>query len=96
ILSSLLALPYPIITRYLIDDVILNRQVHLLVGAALLLAGIKLGEKLAAAFQQFYFANFEQAVMLDVQHDLFDRACRDCVGFFPAPWFTSSASPCGL
>jgi len=45
ILTSLLSFPQPLITRYLIDHVILSRQLALLAGAILLLIGITLTEK---------------------------------------------------
>src|SRR5512137_689732 len=41
LLTSLLAFPGPMITRYLIDKVILGKQLPLLLGVILLLAGIK-------------------------------------------------------
>ncbi|MFO7685064.1 MAG: hypothetical protein R6V60_03135, partial [Desulfobacterales bacterium] len=41
LLTSLLSFPGPLITRYLVDKVILGKQLSLLLGAILLLAGIK-------------------------------------------------------
>jgi len=80
--SSLLDFPQPLITRYLIDDVILGRQLSLLAGAVLLLAGVKVLEMLASLLERFYFARFEQEVLLDIQHDLLDRALRFPKSFF--------------
>ena len=51
--TSLLSFPQPLITRYLVDDVILGRNLGLLAGAVLLLAGVKGVEMLAGALQQF-------------------------------------------
>ena len=82
ILASLLTFPLPIITRYIIDDVILARQLALLAGAILLLVVIVLGEKLTTLLQQFYFARFEQRVALDIQHDLIERALHLPKAFF--------------
>ncbi|UCG64404.1 MAG: ABC transporter ATP-binding protein [Deltaproteobacteria bacterium] len=82
ILASLLAFPQPIITRYIVDDVILARQLALLAGAILLLVVIVLGEKLTTLLQQFYFARFEQRVTLDIQHDLIERALHLPKAFF--------------
>jgi len=73
---------HPLITRYLIDDVILGRQLSLLAGAVLLLAAIKVLEMLANLLRRFYFARFEQGVLLDIQHDLLDRALRFPKSFF--------------
>lgn len=80
--NSLLGLPQPLITRYLIDDVILGRQLGLLAGAILLLVGVKVLGMLTGLLQQFYFARFEQEVILDIQHDLLDRTLRFPMSFF--------------
>jgi ABC-type bacteriocin/lantibiotic exporter with double-glycine peptidase domain len=76
LLTSLLGFPQPLINRYLIDKVILGRQLALLAGAILLLIGITLAEKLTSLLQEFYFARFEQEVIRDIQHGLLDRALR--------------------
>jgi subfamily B ATP-binding cassette protein MsbA len=80
--SALLGFPQPLINRYLIDDVILGRQLSLLAGAVLLLAGIKVLEMLANLLRRFYFTRFEQGVLLDIQHDLLDRVLRFPKSFF--------------
>ncbi len=83
--SSLLGLPQPLITRYLIDDVILARPagaVGLLAGAVLVLALLKALGMLSGALQQFYFARFEQEIILDIQRDLLDHTLRLPQSFF--------------
>jgi len=80
--SALLGFPQPLINRYLIDDVILGRQLSLLAGTVLLLAGIKVLEMLANLLRRFYFTHFEQGVLLDIQHDLLDRVLRFPKSFF--------------
>jgi ABC-type multidrug transport system fused ATPase/permease subunit len=82
LLTTLLGLPQPLVTRYLVDDVILKRQVGLLAGAILLLVGIKALGKLAGLFERFYFTRLEQEVLLDIQRDLLDRALRFPKAFF--------------
>lgn len=82
--TSLLSFPQPLITRYLVDDVILGRQLALLAGAILLLIGIALSEKLLSLLHQFYFSRFEQELILDIQQDLLDRALRFPKSFFDA------------
>ena len=82
IVSTLLAFPQPLITRYIIDDVILARQLALLAGAILLLIIVVLGEKLASVLEQFYLARFEQQVTLDIQHDLIERTLHLPKAFF--------------
>jgi ABC-type multidrug transport system fused ATPase/permease subunit len=80
--SSLLAMPQPLIMRYLVDDVILSRQLELLAIAIILLVSFSLGEKLTGLLQQYYFARFEQEVTLDIQEDLFNHVLRLPKGFF--------------
>jgi len=82
IFTTLFAFPQPLIMRYIVDDVILGRQLGLLAGAILLLIGISLAEKLTGLLEEFYFARFEQGVTLDIQHDLMDRALRFPKSFF--------------
>jgi ABC-type multidrug transport system fused ATPase/permease subunit len=80
--TTLLGFPQPLITRYLVDNVILAHRLDLLAGVVLLLAGMKLAGMLASLLQQFYFARFQQEVLLDIQHDLLDRTLRFPKSFF--------------
>ncbi len=80
--ASLFAFPPPLITRYLVDDVILGRQSGLLTGAILLLVGCLVAEKIARLLEDFYFAHFEQQITLDIQQDLFDRVLHFPKSFF--------------
>jgi ABC-type bacteriocin/lantibiotic exporter with double-glycine peptidase domain len=82
LLTSLLGFPQPLITRYIVDDVILSRRVELLAGAMLLLIGIVLAEKLMRLLENFYFARFEQRITLDLQQDLVERVLRFPKSFF--------------
>jgi ABC-type multidrug transport system fused ATPase/permease subunit len=82
LVGSLLSLPVPLITRYLIDDVILGRQLSLLWGTVLALAAVKGLGMLADLLQRFYFTRFEQQVLLDIQHELLDRTLRFPKSFF--------------
>jgi ABC-type bacteriocin/lantibiotic exporter with double-glycine peptidase domain len=82
LITSLLGFPQPLITRYIIDDVILSRRIELLAGAILLLIGIVLAEKLMRLLEDFYFARFEQRVTLDLQQDLAERVLRFPKSFF--------------
>jgi ABC-type multidrug transport system fused ATPase/permease subunit len=82
ILSSLLLYPQPLITRYLIDEVILARRLDKLWLALLLLGGVKVLGMGFGMIQQFYFTRFEQAVILDVQSDLFERLLHFPKSFF--------------
>jgi len=80
--ATLCAFPPPLITRYLVDNVILGRQVGLLTGAILLLIGCLVAEKLARLLEDFYFARFEQSITLDIQQDLIDRVLHFPKSFF--------------
>ncbi|MEJ2429283.1 MAG: ABC transporter ATP-binding protein [Deltaproteobacteria bacterium] len=80
--TSVLGFPQPLIMRYLVDDVILSRQLGLMAVAILLLAGVLLAEKLTGLWQQFYFARFEQEVTLDIQQDLFSHVLSFPKAFF--------------
>jgi subfamily B ATP-binding cassette protein MsbA len=82
LLTSLLAFPGPLITRYLIDKVILGKQLSLLLGVILLLAGIKAAGVLFGILQQYFFTRFEQEVLFDIQQALFDRTLRLPKSFF--------------
>jgi ABC-type multidrug transport system fused ATPase/permease subunit len=82
LLTSLLAFPGPLITRFLIDKVILGKQLRLLLGVILLLAAIKVASIVASSLQQYYFTRFEQEVLLDIQQVLFDRTLRLPKAFF--------------
>ncbi len=85
LIASICSFPAPLITRYLVDEVILNRQLGLLAGAVLLLIGFLVAEKLARMLEAFYFARFEQRITLDIQQDLVDRVLR-----FPKTFFDNN------
>jgi ABC-type bacteriocin/lantibiotic exporter with double-glycine peptidase domain len=82
IFTTLFTFPQPLIMRYVVDDVILGRQLAFLAGAVLLLASLFLAEKLTGLLQEFYFTRFEQEVTLDIQRDLFERTLCFPKSFF--------------
>ena len=82
LLTSLLSFPGPMITRFLIDKVILGKQLQLLLGVILLLAAIKIANILFGILQQYYFTRFEQEVLLEIQQVLFERTLRLPKAFF--------------
>jgi ATP-binding cassette, subfamily B, bacterial MsbA len=82
LLTSLLAFPGPLITRFLIDKVILGKQLSLLLGVIALLAGIKIAGIILGILQQYFFTRFEQEVLFDIQRSLFDRTLRMPKSFF--------------
>jgi ABC-type multidrug transport system fused ATPase/permease subunit len=80
--ATLFGFAPPLITRYLVDDVILGRQVGLLTGAIGLLIGCLLAEKLARLLEDFYFARLEQNITLDIQNDLIELVLQLPKSFF--------------
>ena len=82
LLTALLGFPFPLLTRYLVDEVILERRLALLVGVVLLMAGFKATELLAGQLQRFYFTRFEQDVLLDLQSSLLERTLSLPKSFF--------------
>lgn len=82
IAAALLAFPSPLITRYLVDDVILKGQIEFLLGAIVLLIIVLVAEKLARVLEEFYFARLEQRITLDIHQDLIARVLRLPKAFF--------------
>jgi ABC-type multidrug transport system fused ATPase/permease subunit len=82
LMTTLLAFPQPLITRFLIDDAILGQRLDLLAVALLLLVGINVLNMAAGILQQYYFARFEQEIILDIQQDLLSRTLRFPKSFF--------------
>jgi ABC-type multidrug transport system fused ATPase/permease subunit len=82
LVNSLLNFPQPLITRYLIDDVILGRKLDQLVIVILLIGGIAITGMLIGAVQSYYFTRFEQAVILDIQQNLISRTLHLPKAFF--------------
>ncbi len=80
--STCLAFPPPLITRYIVDDIVLGHQLRLLAGALLLLIGCLIFEKLTRLFEDYHFARFEQRITFDIQQDLIDRVLE-----LPKPFF---------
>jgi ABC-type bacteriocin/lantibiotic exporter with double-glycine peptidase domain len=74
--AALLAFPAPLITRYLVDDVILARRLELLLEGLVLLIGILVIEKTLRFIETLYFARLEQAITLEIQNDLIARVLR--------------------
>jgi len=76
LVTTILAFPQPLITRYLIDHVILGKQLNQLFIVVLLIVLVKGFSMLAGPLQQYYFTRFEQDVMVDLQSDLVARTLR--------------------
>jgi ABC-type bacteriocin/lantibiotic exporter with double-glycine peptidase domain len=84
LLTSLLSFPQPLIVRFLVDKVMLGRQLNQLAIALILLAAITLVEKLLSLLQEFYITRFEQTVIVDIQEKLFGHCLSLPKSFFDA------------
>lgn len=73
LLSTLVGFAPPLVTRHLVDEVILGRQMGLLAVAVLLLVACLAAEKLLRLVEDFCFARFEQRMQRDIQGDLLAR-----------------------
>ncbi len=82
ILTSLLTYPQPLIMRYLIDNVILARQLEKLWLPLVLLAAVKLLSMGVGSLLGFFLTRFQQDVTLDLQSDLFERLLHFPKSFF--------------
>ncbi len=87
ITGSLLTLPRPLFTKFIIDDVIIKKNVDLLALIILGLAGLILVGAVITLFQNYVFFTFEQKIILAIQHKLFNRVLR-----FPKSFFDSKST----
>jgi ABC-type multidrug transport system fused ATPase/permease subunit len=84
LIASLLGLVSPLILRYLVDDVIIDRQVGRLLSAAVALAAVKGLGMVTNTFGSFAFTRFEQEMLLDIQGELLERTLHLPKSFFDA------------
>ncbi len=73
LLSTLVGFAPPLVTRHLVDEVILGRQPDLLALAVFLLLACLAAEKLLRLIEDFCFACFEQRMLREIQEDLLAR-----------------------
>ena len=71
--STLLGFAPPMITRYLVDEVILAGRLGSVLMVVSLLAVCLAAEKILRLAEEFCFARFEQQMLRDIQGDLFTR-----------------------
>ncbi len=82
LLNALLQLPAPMITRYLIDHVMLDKRMDLLLPVVLVLVAVSGGSMLARLLQQFYGNRYTQEVTVDIQNRLIERVLALPKAFF--------------
>lgn len=84
VVTALFSFPQPLITRYIVDEVILERRIDLLAAAVVVLALIAVAAKFSGLLEEFYFVRFEQEVTLDLQQELIEKTFRLPHSFFDA------------
>jgi len=82
LISGLVAMPIPMLYRYLIDRVILGRDLSRLLFILVLFVGLKLIGVVLGIWQQFHFHKLEQTVTMDIQNTLIDRTLKLPKAFF--------------
>jgi ABC-type bacteriocin/lantibiotic exporter with double-glycine peptidase domain len=81
-LGTLVGLGPPLITRYLVDQVILANRLEPVLMVVGLLAACLAAEKIMRLAEEFCFSRFEQGGLLDIQEDLISRTLRLPKAFF--------------
>ena len=82
VFNGLLAFPQPLISRFLIDDVILGHRLLLLAPVVLLVLAVALIGRLAGMLQQYILTVYHQELSLDIQEALLARTLRYPKAFF--------------
>jgi ABC-type bacteriocin/lantibiotic exporter with double-glycine peptidase domain len=82
LLNALMAFPMPLVSRFVIDEVILGRQLSLLPRVLLLMAAIALFSRAMGLFQNWFFLRYSQEVTLDIQKQVLDHSFRLPKSFF--------------
>ena len=73
LLGSILTYPQPMITRFLIDDVLLKKKIELLIPVIILFAVIGISSFTIGILRQFYNVRFSQEVILNLQEKLMNK-----------------------
>ncbi len=84
IFATLLSLPQPLLTKYLIDDVLLKNDYNLLGIIIGILVALLVLHVLLSFLRGYHFFRFEQEIILEIQKQLFNRVLR-----FPKSFFDS-------
>ena len=72
----------PMITRFLVDNVILGRRLEAVAPVIIILALCLMAEKILRLAEEFCFARFEQRALLGLQEELIARTLRLPQAFF--------------
>ena len=82
LINALMAFPMPLVSRFVIDDVILGKQLSLLPWVLLLMAAITLFSRAMGLFQGWFFLRYSQEVTLDIQKQVLEHSFRLPKTFF--------------
>jgi ABC-type multidrug transport system fused ATPase/permease subunit len=82
LINALMAFPMPLVSRFVIDDVILGKQLSLLPWVLLLMAAIALFSRAMNLFQGWFFLRYSQEVTLDIQKQVLDHSFSLPKSFF--------------
>ena len=82
VFSSLTVLPIPLLSRHLIDKVLLAGELRNLALVLALLIAFKLSGQAAGIWQRFLFTRFEEGVRLSILHKLIERILKLPKAFF--------------
>ena len=82
LLSSILAFPMPLVSRFVIDDVILGRQLSLLPWMLLVTVALAVFSRGLGLFQNWFFLRYSQEMTLDIQKQVLDHSFSLPKSFF--------------
>lgn len=82
IIVSLVALPTPYLIKFIIDDVLIGKNVRLLNFIILLLLGMQIAKLIFSFFTSYLFGIFSQRTLADMKKDLFHKILRLPLSFF--------------
>ena len=80
--NALLAFPMPLVSRFVIDDVILGKQLSLLPWVLLLMVALALFSRAMGLFQNWFFLRYSQEVTLDIQKQVLEHSFSLPKSFF--------------
>jgi ABC-type multidrug transport system fused ATPase/permease subunit len=82
LINALMAFPMPLVSRFVIDEVILAKQLSLLPWVLLLMAVIALFSRGMGLFQNWFFLRYSQDITLDIQKQVLDHSFSLPKSFF--------------
>ncbi|HUV37743.1 MAG TPA: ABC transporter ATP-binding protein [Patescibacteria group bacterium] len=79
---SLIALPVPYLTKYLVDDVFVSKNFRILHIIVLAMVGLQLAKLIASFLMNYLFTVLNQKILITAKKDLFQRLLRLPISFF--------------